>query len=249
MAFFFIDQNDDYKLKADTVAMLFIPEIKTLVEKKGYGWNFVYYTFLFVSRSPFGRLPEEVRDQRIAEIIQIEPMARSSSTAVLGFYKHRLFKPVAEAILQSYPDPKYDAYLSSTNSFDKFRRLRDEIEVDPKKLKKKGEEDEMERNFALFEAYSGQMDALLKQMRSLEADMQDSLSKKTETMGMGAMKKQLERTDEFNHKQQIYAKLVRRENQISTGSRQRHLSYGGRTVSFGCRFIYGCGNTSVRYCF
>ena len=195
MAFFYIDETDNFKLKADTTSMLFVPEFKDLVERKGYGWNFLYYTFLFVSRAPFGRLPEEIRDQRISEIVESFPYVTSSPKNVQGFYKQKLFKPVAEKLKELYPDLKYDTYLSSANSLDKFRRLRDSIEVDPKKIKKSDDGDnEMERNFALFEAYGDQMDKLLKQMNALENDMRASLSQKSENLGMGSMKKQMQKT-------------------------------------------------------
>ncbi len=190
MAFFFIDEQDDYKLKVDKSSILFVPEFRALVEHKNYGWNFMYYAFLFISRSPFGRKPEEIRDQLVFDIVNSFPLHTTSPKNVKGFYKDKKFFPSVKTKLKElFPDTLYDSYLSSMNLYAKIGYLRDELELDPKKIK---DGESAEENFAYVEAYTKQMDILLKQIRGLEKDVEMSLSNKNVTMGMGAILRSME---------------------------------------------------------
>lgn len=189
MAFFFIDEQDDYKLKVDKGSLLFIPEFRSLIEHKSYGWNFMYYAFLFVSRAPLGRKPEEVRDQLVTDIVTSFPVNTTTPKNVKGFYKDKKFFPSVKAkIKELFPDTLYESYISSMNLYAKISDLRDGMELDPKKIKDGGSAEE---NFAYVEAYTKQMDVLLKQIRGLEKDMEMSLSNKNVTMGMGAILKNI----------------------------------------------------------
>lgn len=111
MSYLHVDANFEFKLTINETEILLVEEFRDIVRTKKYGWNFLYYLFLFCSRVPFGHLPENMKDERISQIVKKWPHRKNSPTNVDKFYQDRLFSVAAKVYPTIFPDPEWDFYL------------------------------------------------------------------------------------------------------------------------------------------
>lgn len=133
--YFWIDENENYKLYAETTNLLHIPEICSIVNDSKYGWNFVYYLYLFCARQPFGYMQEEDRDRKIAEIIEDFPYDHDNNVKrkTHGFFTHAKFKKAAPILKELMSDPDYDIWLEYQNDIKKILKKKSVLDLDEEK--------------------------------------------------------------------------------------------------------------------
>jgi len=179
--FFYFDEKDNYRFKVNQEYLQHIPELRDIATSKKYGWNFVYYVFLFLSREPFGKKPPADRDARISEIIDKYPFDIDGRRNVTGFYLTKEFEAIEKQWAGTFPDTTYNTYLTLTQKINEINHLTAKLDMS-----------NME-DMALFGEYLNQQEKSLKVLKSIEDRLTAEFSSTGQKMGISSLRKEIEK--------------------------------------------------------
>ena len=184
--YLYIDAEGNIKM--DKASVMLVPEFKEMVDSKLFGWNFFQYTCLFTSRTPFGMLADEIRNQKVVAIVQSSPLNQVSSIAVNNFYKHEKFKEVSDLLKELHPDDVYDAYLTVSKKINQLI-----VRIEKLDIGENIENEELAENLVYLEQFHKNLKSLQDQKRQYEIMMRERTTVIRADQKAGSIRKELER--------------------------------------------------------
>lgn len=184
--YLYIDAEGNIKM--DKASVMLVPEFKEMVDSKLFGWNFFQYTCLFTSRTPFGMLPDEIRNQKVLAIVQSSPLNQASSIAVNNFYKHEKFREISDLLKELHPDDVYDAYLTVSKKINQLI-----VKIDKLDIGESVTNEDLAESLVYLEQFQKNLKSLQDQKRQYEIMMRERTTVIRADQKAGSIRKGLER--------------------------------------------------------